>query len=129
MIPSDSMLLELFREDLLREYTNDDYCMGSIEYRTYDKVYVLYDDLLNLIKEIIRSEEQYVILASKNSNGINLYIKYFGLFEISFLFLQGVKESIRRSKYNDNNYLVNKSHDCEREISELQNYYRNSNHT
>lgn len=129
MIPSDSMLLELFREDLLRKYTNDDYCMGSIEYRTYDKVYILYDDLLNLIKEIIRSEEQYVILASKNSNGINLYIEYFGLFEISFLFLQGVKESIRRSKYNDNNYLVNKLHDCDREISELQNYYRNNNHT
>ena len=123
MISSDSMLLELFREDMLREYSNDEYYMGSIEYRTFDKVQILFEDLLRLIHEIIDCEEQYVLLASNQANGVKKYDEFFGLFEISYMFLFGVKESIRRSKYNDNNALQERVVDCENRIRNLKEHY------
>ena len=59
MLDSDSVLLEIYREDVCREYSNSDYMLGSYTLKNNNKRDILYEDLINLANEVYLNENEY----------------------------------------------------------------------
>lgn len=98
MLGEDSVLLEMFREDVWRDYENrDDYSkFPSSELMEQSKQEVIFLDLLEYIS-YLREMEEDVLSIVKNLNRIEEYNLVFGDTLIVQMLLDGVKKSIECS--------------------------------
>ena len=98
MFETDSVLLEIFREDIKRDYSKN----NLIKESSYDLVIknkrkALFEDLIYLVKEVRFSEDQYQShFANHDTN-----VLFEHPFPITTRLLHGVEGSIRRSQNID----------------------------
>lgn len=112
MLESDSVLLEVYREDIKRNY-QEDYYKSSLELISENNRFILFDDLINLANELYESEDQYQRYIV--SGGIRSLSYDIG-FPITLRILTGVERSLLRSQNMDND----KKRILNDKISELQ---------
>ena len=116
MLESDSVYLEILREDIKRDYSRvaDSYYKSSLELITENKRQILFDDLIRLCKEIYYSEDEYQSCVKENP-----YLFSPTPFPITNRAISGVRTSINRAQTLQNTYksgLVVKLSNLEKEI-------------
>ena len=81
LIKENSILLEIFREDIVREYSDNDRCKSSFELVLEQKRDVLFADLIDLAHEIYAAEDDLITKAIHADNTLttNGFIKDFRL--------------------------------------------------
>lgn len=95
MFESDSVLLEIYREDIKREYENEEYYKSSCELISSNERSLLFDDLINLANEIYISEDNYQKQIKNNNETSSFYDINF---PITKKVLSGIKNSLNRSQ-------------------------------
>lgn len=56
----DSILLEIYREDIVRAYSDESHCKSSFELVTEQKRDLLFEDLIDLSREIFYVEDRLI---------------------------------------------------------------------
>lgn len=95
MLESDSVLLEIFREDVKRIYSNEKKYKTSFELIAENKPELLFDDLIDLVVEIYHSEDYYQKQIQESSEVSSFYNI---TFPITNKVLCGIKQSLSRSQ-------------------------------
>lgn len=96
MLESDSVLLEIYREDIKRNYDKRENLVykSSFELVAENNRKALFSDLITLIEDIHCCEDQYRLHMRKNQEHV-----FYGFdFPISKRVLRGVEKSLRRSQ-------------------------------
>lgn len=94
MFENDSVLLEIYREDINRKYEEMSYYKSSFELVAEGDRYILFDDLLNLVEQVFYSEDDYQSHIVESE-----VLSFYKLdFPISQKLLRGVEKSISRSQ-------------------------------
>lgn len=93
MLGSDSVLLEIYREDIRREYSNEESMLDAYTLKNSNKRNILYGDLISLVEEIYTNEDNYCYKE---------YIKDSVFFEgkkffITTKLIEGIKNSLNRA--------------------------------
>lgn len=98
MLESDSVLLEIYREDIKRNYgENSDTYKTSFELITEGKRDILFYDLIDLIKDIFYSEDKYQNYVINYNNSLFYELD----FPITRKILNGIEKSLLRSQNID----------------------------
>ncbi len=97
MLENDSVLLEIYREDIKRDYFDEECFSSAFELRNDNKRHVLFRDLISLIREIFENESHYQDLIKLDS----LKMFYDKNFPITTKLIAGVQSSINRSQSID----------------------------
>lgn len=94
MFEKDSVLLEIYREDIKRNYDSEIYYKTSYELITENNRGLLFEDLVKLVEEIYYNEDSYQnhVITSKKSSFYELN------FPISKFILKGVENSLQRAQ-------------------------------
>ena len=96
MFETDSVLLEIYREDILREYPIDKYYMSSLDLVLSDNKngrYWLFEDLIKLCEEVFYNEDRYQTCVFEKS-----FLFYPESFAITTKLLRGIQNSINRAQ-------------------------------
>lgn len=119
MLSSDSVYLELCREDYYRDYDNPENIKeSSYELMLAGKQILIFYDLISLLLELINMEYIYIQTATKNQT-IDIYKNYFGnSVIIEYLYL-GVSRSIDYSGNSGDKELRVRKALLERKIADL----------
>ena len=95
MLESDSVLLEIYREDICREYLNEDDYKSSAELVMENKRGRLFEDILTLTRVIYFNEDQYQRYVAETGNRSAFYeIK----FPLTMKVMDGVYKSLTRAQ-------------------------------
>ena len=97
MFKNDSVLLEIFREDIKRNY-EDAYYKSSLELIAEGSPGLLFTDLIKLANEIYYSEDKYQSYINKNYNKQLFYEMHF---PVTSCILSGIEKSLMRSQNID----------------------------
>ena len=143
MLSSDCILLELFREDMVRDYSSpahyeflkllganqsnvlDFFYKTSKELVTEKKRHILFADLIVLAHEVYQKEDSYVSLLGLSTSNVPLF-ETFGYLPVTLRIIAGIENSLYRSQSVDmHNAIIHKlvelkSQVCQR-IRELLN--------
>lgn len=123
MINSDSVYMELCREDYYRDYSKQETCcLSSFELMQSGEQFRIFLDLLNLLIEISKEEKKYIEY-SKNNNTLDIYKRYFGNLIISQNFYRGILRSIEFSGNSNNEKLIRKKMDVETVFKEIEQLF------
>lgn len=68
LLREDSILLEIFREDIVREYKNESICKSSFELVMEHNRVILFNDLIMLAREIFIAEDKFIVNAMETNN-------------------------------------------------------------
>lgn len=82
-------MLEIFREDIVREYSDLDSCRSSFELVLDQKRETLFHDLIALAKEIFLAEDELIINAIKNGD-LHFSGSFIGSFRLTNDICQGL---------------------------------------
>lgn len=104
MLQGDSVLFELCREDYYRS-VDTDYNMEP-SYKLIDSMrqYVIFGDLLQMIKEFVREENRLYDIVTRRGKWAE-YEQYFGKRRMTFYLFVGVTKSIEYSACRSNQWL------------------------
>ncbi len=95
MFESDSVLLEIYREDIKRNYNREKLVYkSSLELVSENKRHELFEDLINLIEEVYYSEDSYQTHVIETETA-SFYERNF---PISNRLIRGVEKSLHRSQ-------------------------------
>lgn len=119
IIASDSVYMELCREDYYRDYLNrENIRESSFELMQRGQQRLIFFDLYILLLEIIKIEENYINY-SKNANTLDIYEQYFEAGIISERFLYGIQNSIEYSGNGSDTELIEKRTCVEQELQRI----------
>lgn len=94
LLESNCVLLEIFREDISRNYLNQ-YYKSSMEF-VYDKERdFLFADLIALTDEVFRCEDDYIRNVDPQKEEI--FFSVFGFYNVTKMLICGVKKSLDRA--------------------------------
>ena len=94
MLGSDSVYLELCREDIFRNYEGiEEFALSSYELMRTGKQEMIFVDLLRMLLELINEEENYVRYAIDHGT-LPQYLNAFGNVVIGKILLSGIDNSI-----------------------------------
>ena len=95
MLESDSVLLEIYREDIWRDYADEVYYKSSAELIMENRRKELFEDILALIREIYHKEDLYLSYVA----GTDTRSAFYEIaFPITCMIMQGVTRSLSRSQ-------------------------------
>lgn len=94
MFATDTVLLEIYREDIKREY-DDDYFKSSFELVSENNRVLLFEDLIKLIEEVYQNEDIYHRYILESHNELLFYPL---TFPITTRILSGINNSLIRSQ-------------------------------
>lgn len=89
LLCEDSILLEIFREDIVREYSDDVVCRSSFELVLDQRRDILFRDLIMLAREIYYAEDKAIVNAL-NSNHAHFPNSFIGTYRLSEDICQGL---------------------------------------
>ncbi len=98
MLESDSVLLEVYREDIRRYYSDDTYYKSSFEMISSNNRFLLFEDLIKLADEIYHNEDMYQGYIVRNASSTSFYT---ATFPITTRILNGIEKSLTRSQNLD----------------------------
>lgn len=102
MIMSDSVYMELCREEYFRDYNNSNNCAeSSYELLIKGKQEEIFIDLLEILIELLDLEKEYIDYAARN-NRIDIYKHTFGNKVLCDWIYNGIERSIEFSGNQDN---------------------------
>lgn len=101
MFYNDSVLMEMYREDLYRDYESCHFREPSYILMLKNRQEDIFLDLLNIVAYLISIEAKYINL-TKKSNTFILYKDAFGNGSVCYKLLVGIKKSIEYSNKNTN---------------------------
>ena len=120
MLGWDSVLLELFREDYYRDYSentkNNPFC--SYILMQQGKQYEIFLDLIRMISELLKKEDEYINRAIENDTITSLK-RNFGETCICAQLFEGLKQSMLYSGLIKDEILSQKSLELQRKINSL----------
>lgn len=120
MAASDSVYMELCREDYYRDYENKNICMEcSFELMQSGEQVKIFCDLFSLLMEILEEERKYILYASDN-NTLDIYKNYFGDNVISQQFYFGIHRSIEFSGNINNDIIIEKINESKEIIHKIE---------
>lgn len=117
MLEADSVLIEIYREDIKREY-DDSHYKSSYEFILENNQIELFNDLLELVTDIYENEDiyqRYICDAGKCSSFYDID------FPITQMILKGIEKSLSRLQSindMDKKILLNKTHKIKQKISD-----------
>ena len=93
----DSILLEIYREDIVRAYSDESHCKSSFELVTEQKRDLLFEDLIDLSREIFYVEDR---LITKSLEVEDAYFPndFFGSFRLTEDICQGLLRTFSAAK-------------------------------
>lgn len=95
MLESDSVLLEVYREDVKREYSEkEEFYRTSFELISNNDRQTLFEDLIKLANEIFENEDEYQIHVNKSEVSSFYQLD----FPISKKLIRGIEKSLLRSQ-------------------------------
>ncbi len=95
MFNEDSILLEIYREDIVRNYDDIKYYKSSLEFVTEKKRDLLFEDLIALVYEVFKQEDELIRKADIQDNP--QLFQVFDVLPVSFMLFGGVEKTIARS--------------------------------
>ena len=102
MFENDSVLMELYREDMYRNYNKKSNCEPSYILMITNQQEKIFLDLLRIVGDLVHIEISYRNIAKSNKT-FGLYIELFGSNSVCWPLINGIKKSIDYSnKYTDN---------------------------
>lgn len=101
MLRADCVLLELYREDTLRAYSDDAYYKSSYELVNEKRRDLLFSDLITYANEIYQNEDEYIRRAIASPSR-KAFIEAFSLYCISEIVISGIEKSLGRAQGLDN---------------------------
>ena len=95
MLENDSVLLEIYREDVKRDYSDDKYYKSSLELISNNERKILFEDIIELARSIYYSEDYYQRKIKDNDGTIYFYDI---TFPITKSVITGIRKSLNRSQ-------------------------------